>query len=112
VRAVTANKALIEQSAALRKNISDLEHELINPEATASEDELNFPTKLNSKLGSLNQAVDSADAAPTEGELGVFAELDKQLDTQLARWREIASTDVPAVNAALSSANIQVVSLK
>ncbi|HKE07313.1 MAG TPA: hypothetical protein VKB48_05755 [Candidatus Acidoferrum sp.] len=110
--AVAANKLLIEQSAALRKNISDLEHELINPEATASEDELNFPTKLNSKLGSLNQAVDSADAAPTEGELGVFAELDKQLDTQLARWREITSADVPAVNAALRSANIQVVSLK
>jgi hypothetical protein len=110
--AVAANKALMEQSAALRKNVSDLEHELINPEATASEDELNFPTKLNSKLGSNNQAVDSADAAPTEGELGVFAELDKQLDTQLARWREIARTDVPAVNAALSSANIQVVSLK
>ena len=111
-QAAAANKGLIEQSAALRKKISDLEHELINPEATASEDELNFPTKLNSKLGSLNQAVDSADAAPTEGEQGVFDELDKQLETQLARWRDIAATDVPALNANLRSANIQLVSLK
>jgi len=111
-KAAGANKGLIEQSAALRKKTSDLEHELINPEATASEDELNYPTKLNSKLGSLNQAVDSADAAPTEGEVGIFAEFDKQLETQLAKWREVDSSDVPALNAALRSGNIPVVSLK
>ena len=67
---------------------------------------------LNSKLGSLNQAVDSADAAPTEGEIGVFAELDKQLDVELAKWREITSTDVPALNSALRDANIPLVALK
>jgi hypothetical protein len=111
-KANAANKSLIDQSAALRKKTSDIEHELINPEATASEDELNYPTKLNSKLGALNQAVDSADAAPTEGEIGVFAELDKQLDVQLAKWHEVTSSDVPALNTALRNANIQVISLK
>jgi hypothetical protein len=89
-----------------------LEHELINPEATASEEELHYPTKLNSKLGSLTAAVDSADAAPTQGEIGVFAELDKQLEVQLAKWREITTTDVPALNAALRNANIPALSLK
>ena len=107
-----SNKNLVDQSAALRKKISDIEHELINPEATASEDELNYPTKLNSKLGSLNQAVDSADAAPTEGEIGVFAELDKQLDAQLARWKAVTGTDVPALNSALRNANISTIILK
>ncbi len=107
-----ANKTLIEQSTALRTKISDIEHQLINPEAKASEEELNYPTKLNSKFGSLNQAVDSADAAPTEGEIGVFADLDKQLDVQLARWREVASGDVPAFNAALRNASIPAVTLK
>ena len=85
---------------------------MINPEAKASEEELNYPTKLNSKFGSLNQAVDSADAAPTEGEIAVFAELDKQLDVQLARWREVASSDVPAFNAALRNASIPAITLK
>jgi photosystem II stability/assembly factor-like uncharacterized protein len=112
VKSPGANKGLIEQSAALRRKISDLEHELINPEATASEDELHYPTKLNSKLGSLNQAVDSADAPPTEGEIGVFAQLDKQLDVELTKWREITGTDVPALNSALRNANIPVVALK
>jgi photosystem II stability/assembly factor-like uncharacterized protein len=112
LKAAAANKSLIVQSATLRKKTSELEHELINPEATASEDELNYPTKLNSKFGSLNQAVDSADAALTEGELGIFAEFDKQLETQLVKWREVAGSDVPALNAALRNANIPVVSLK
>ncbi len=107
-----ANKSLVDQSAALRKKLFALEHQLINPEAIASEEELHYPTKLNSKLGSLDAAVDSADAAPTEGELGVFEELDKQLEVELAKWREITSTDVPALNAALRSASVPAISLK
>ena len=109
---VETNKGLAEQSVALRKKLTAIEHELINPEATASEDELHYPTKLNSKLGSLHQAVDSADAAPTEGEVQVFAELDKQLEAQLEKWKEVSSTDVPALNTALSKASVPVVAVK
>jgi hypothetical protein len=103
-----ANKSLIEQSAALRKKISEVEDELIT-KATASEDELHYPTKLNSKFGYLTAAVDSADSAPTEGALGVFAELDGQLETQLAKWRDATAKDLPALNDALRNAGILVV---
>ena len=104
-----ANKSLIDQCATLRKKISEVEDELINSKATASEDELHYPTKLNSKFGYLTAAVDSADSAPTEGELGVFAELDGQLETQLAKWRDVTAKDLPALNDALRSAGTPVV---
>jgi len=107
-----ANKSLIDQSAALRKKITETEDELINSKATASEDELHYPTKLNSKFGYLTAAVDSADVAPTEGELGVFAELDGQLETQLAKWREVTTKDLPAFNDSLRSASIPVVAAR
>jgi photosystem II stability/assembly factor-like uncharacterized protein len=107
-----ANKNLIEQSSALRKKISAIESDLINVDSKASEDELNYPTKLNSKLGYLNSAVDSADAAPTEAETALFAELDQQLETQLSKWREVTTKDVPTLNASLRSADIPVVSVK
>ena len=107
-----ANKPLIDQSAALRKKITETEDELINSKATASEDELHYPTKLNSKFGYLTAAVDSADAAPTEGELGVFAELDGQLEAQLAKWREVTAKDLPAFNDSLRSAGIPVVAAR
>ena len=104
-----ANKSLIDQSAAVRKKITEIEDELINSKATASEDELHYPTRLNSKFGYLTTQVDSADAAPTEGELGVFAELDGQLETQLARWREVTTKDLPALTDSLRNAGIPVV---
>jgi photosystem II stability/assembly factor-like uncharacterized protein len=110
--APSGNKNLIEQSLALRKKISDIENVLINPEAKASEDELNYPTKLNSKFGFLSAAVDSADAAPTEGEIGVFDSLNPQLEAQLVIWREVTTKEMPAFNDALRSANIPLISLQ
>jgi len=66
----------------------------------ASEDELNYrQTKQQTRL--LQNAVDSADAPPTEGELGVYAELDLQLESQLAKWRDVLSKDIPALNDAM-----------
>ena len=106
------NNPLIEQSTALRKKLTALEDDLINASATASEDELHFPTKLNSKLGYLDAAIDSADASPTSAELAVFAELDAQLDAQLAKWNEITTKDLPAINEALRNANTTILALQ
>jgi photosystem II stability/assembly factor-like uncharacterized protein len=106
------NKKLIEQSEALRKKISAVENELVNPEAKASEDELNYPTKLNSKFGFLTAAVDSADTAPTEGELSVFEALNPLLESQLSIWREVKTKEVPALNEALRSASIPLIAVR
>jgi photosystem II stability/assembly factor-like uncharacterized protein len=107
-----ANKKLVEQSEALRKKISAIENELINPEAKASEDELHYPTKLNSKFGFLTAAVDSADTAPTEGELAVYETLNGQLETQLGQWREVTTKEVPALNEALRAASVPLIAVK
>jgi hypothetical protein len=102
-------KSLVSTSSDLRKKISAIEEELIQVSATASEDEANYPTKLNSKLGYLGQVVDSADAAPTAAELAVFAELDPQLETQLVKWREVLSKDVPALNDTMQKNNVPLI---
>src|SRR6267378_3932547 len=102
-------KPLVTASTDLRKKISAIEEELIQVNSKASEDELNYPTKLNSKLGYLQNAVDSADAQPTEAELGVYAELDLQLESQLAKWRDVLSKDVPALNEAMQKNNVPLI---
>jgi photosystem II stability/assembly factor-like uncharacterized protein len=99
-------KTVTGSGAELRKKIAAIEEELIQVHATAQEDEANYPTKLNSKLGYLTGVVDSADAAPTEAELAVFAALDKQVEAQLATWREVLSKDLPALNDSMRKANI------
>jgi len=103
------SKPIVAPAADLRKKISAIEEELIQVNSKASEDELNYPTKLNSKLGYLQNAVDSADAQPTEAELGVYAELDLQLESQLAKWREVLAKDVPALNDAMQKNNVPLI---
>ena len=57
----------------------------------------------------MQDAVDSADAAPTEGELAVFAQLDQELEAQLAKWREVLSKDLPALNDSMRKASIPLI---
>jgi DNA repair exonuclease SbcCD ATPase subunit len=99
-------KMVASGGADLRKKIAVIEEELIQVQATAQEDEANYPTQLNSKLGYLTGVIDSADSAPTEAEVAVFADLDKQLDAQLQKWRDILSKDLPALNESMRKANV------
>jgi photosystem II stability/assembly factor-like uncharacterized protein len=102
-------KSVAAASSSLRKTTSDIEQELIQVNAKASEDEANYPVKLNSKFGYLSGVVDSADAAPTAAEEAVFAELDRRLEAQLVRWREVLAKDIPALNDEMRKNNIPLV---
>jgi photosystem II stability/assembly factor-like uncharacterized protein len=106
---VKESKAVAGQCSEMRKKIRAIEEELIQVDATAQEDEANYPTKLNSKLGYLGGVADSADTAPTRAELEVFAELDKQLQAELTKWREVLSKDLPALNDSMRKQDIAVV---
>jgi photosystem II stability/assembly factor-like uncharacterized protein len=106
---VKESKAVADQCAELRKRARAIEEELIQVNATAQEDEANYPTKLNSKLGYLSGVTDSADTAPTRAELEVFAELSKQLQAELDKWHEVLSKDLPALNDAMRKQDIAVV---
>jgi hypothetical protein len=106
-----STKPLVAISADLRKKTGAIEEELIQVNSKSSEDEANYPTKLNSKLGYLQNVIDSADAAPTAAEAGVFADLDQRLEAQLAKWREVLGKDVPALNDAMRKNNIPLVGI-
>jgi hypothetical protein len=102
-------KSVAEHAAELRKKIKAIEEELIQVNATAQEDEANYPVRLNSKFGYLSGVADSADTAPTRAEEQVFAELDKQLSAQLEKWHEAVSKDLAELNDAMRKQDIAVV---
>ncbi|HET8922874.1 MAG TPA: hypothetical protein VFN26_07730 [Candidatus Acidoferrum sp.] len=102
-------KPVVSSSVDLRKKVSAVEEELIQVNAKSTEDEANYPTKLNSKFGYLGSVVDSADAQPTVAELGVYADLDQRLEAQLAKWRDVLSKDVPALNESMTKHNIPLI---
>jgi hypothetical protein len=64
-------------------------------------------TRLNVALRTLLNAVDSADTAPTPAELETFNDVSRVLNQQLARWKEIKTKDVPALNLKLGHSGLQ-----
>jgi photosystem II stability/assembly factor-like uncharacterized protein len=111
VRTDDSAKPIVSASADLRKQIAAIEEELIQVNSKASEDEANYPTRLNSKFAYLQAVMDSADTAPTAAERAVFADLDQRLEAQLSKWSEVLSRGVPVLNEAMRKNNVPPVSV-
>lgn len=91
-------KAVAEAGKQLDKKMTEVEEVLIQTKAKSGQDVLNYPIRLNNYLVALGGVVESADSAPTQVSYEVFDSLSKQLDEQLAKWKQILGTDVPAYN--------------
>jgi len=92
------SKAIVDAGKSLNKKMTEVEEVLIQTKAKSGQDVLNYPVRLNNHLVALSGVVGSAETAPTQQSYEVFDMLGKQLDEQLAKWKEIVATDVPAYN--------------
>jgi hypothetical protein len=72
----------------------------------ASEDNLRYPNQLNEQYDTFIATVNGDDVSPTEPQRQVFAELHRRLGEQLANWKSLMDTDLPALNAQLQHAGI------
>ncbi len=97
-------------AASLKAKLSRVEEELIQVKAKSRQDTLNYPAKLNLKIGGLAMAVGSADFAPTKAMNEVFADLSRRADAHLERWHAIAKTDVPAFDKLVRGSGVPAVS--
>jgi len=62
--------------------------------------------RLNSGLGTVLSAIDSADAAPTTQQSTMVTDLEKALAEQLTRWEQIKSKDVVDLNGQLKTSGL------
>jgi photosystem II stability/assembly factor-like uncharacterized protein len=67
--------------------------------------------RLNSTLMTLLLSVDSTDALPTTQQVAASNETQQSLATQLARWNELKSKDIPSLNAQLQQSNLPAIDL-
>jgi hypothetical protein len=91
-------KTVADAGKQLDRKMTEVEEVLIQTKAKSGQDVLNYPIRLNNYLVALGGVVESADSAPTQVSYEVFDMLSKQLDEQLAKWKQILGTDVPAYN--------------
>jgi seryl-tRNA synthetase len=99
-------KPLLEQADALDKKMTPVEEELIQVNMKGSEGNLAFPNMLNEQLDSLSATVQAGDSAPSQQQYDVFKMLRERLDQQLAAWKGIMTTDVPAFNEVMKTSNV------
>ena len=99
-------KSLLAQADALDSKMKPVEEELIQVNMKGSEANLAFPNMLNEAFDSFRSSLDYADNAPTAQQYEVFKLLRGRLDQQLAAWKQIMSSDVPAFNDAVKQTNV------
>ncbi|HLI51034.1 MAG TPA: glycosyl hydrolase, partial [Thermomicrobiaceae bacterium] len=94
----------------MKKELTEIEEELIQVKSVAREDPLNFPIKLNNKLAAVGSVVAAGDNKPTNQSREVFEQLAGRVDEQLEKLREIAEQDVKEFNAQVREADLPAIS--
>ncbi|MGH2349349.1 MAG: hypothetical protein ACRDFT_07800, partial [bacterium] len=91
-------RRLTRAAEPLKKNLTAIEDQLVQVRAQSRQDTLNYPIKLNAKVGMLVGVVGSADAAPTKQSAEVFAYLSRRIDEQLRYLRRLDDTGIKEFN--------------
>jgi hypothetical protein len=65
--------------------------------------------RVNGDVGTLYGSVDSADAAPTVAQIATMATIEGDFSSVMARWREIETAGVAAINRQLISTTLPVI---
>jgi photosystem II stability/assembly factor-like uncharacterized protein len=98
-RVKKANDSKFEHAARLFKDkLSQVEEEIYQVRNRSNQDPLNYPIKLNNKIGALLGAVEGVEGRPTAQSYEVFNELSARLDQQLNWLEQIFARDLPAFN--------------
>jgi hypothetical protein len=101
-----AYRQLTKAAADVRKKLWAIEEELIQWRAKSRQDTLNWPIKLNAKLGGLAASVAQADARPTASQQEVFNDLVRRVDAQTAKLRKLMDGDVRRFTSLIRSAKL------
>ena len=83
------SKALRERAQAMMKAMTEIEEELVQTKAEATQDVLNFPIRLNNKLAALKSTVATGYGRPTAQQYAVYEDLAVKTDVHLTRLQKI-----------------------
>ena len=104
-------RLLLDQAETLDRKMTPVEEGLIQVNMKGSEANLAFPNMLNEQLDSFSASVQAGDSTPTRQQYEVFRMLRGRLDQQLASWRQILASDLPALNESIRKSDLPVLYL-
>ena len=83
------NKELQEKAKTMLEAMSEVENELMQTKAEATQDVLNFEIKLNNKLAALASTVATGYGRPTKQQYAVYEDLAGKVDAQFKRLQAV-----------------------
>jgi photosystem II stability/assembly factor-like uncharacterized protein len=94
-------------SLALTTALSEVEDSLYQTKNRSGQDPLNYPIRLNNRIGALLGVVQSSGGAPTQQSHEVYGVLAKELARELDKFHRLMSTNLPRINAMLRQAGLK-----
>ena len=105
------DKELLEFASKISKEVTVIENNLYQTKSKSNQDPLNFPIKLNNKLGHLNSLSSIGNFKPTDQAVAFKNEITKQIDKELTDLYKIFETDVMELNKKVKASNIDLIKL-
>ncbi|WP_298505272.1 glycosyl hydrolase [uncultured Maribacter sp.] len=91
-------KALVEKAKKMKEDLETVEKALYQTKNRSGQDPLNFPIRLNNKLGHLNSLVAIDDFPPTEQDVAVKNELKGKIEKQLEVFNAVLNKELQEFN--------------
>jgi photosystem II stability/assembly factor-like uncharacterized protein len=95
----------------IKKKLNKVESALYQNKAVSHQDVLNYPIKLNDKLGGLFRAANQ-ETAPSQQVKDAYRELSQKIDEQLSNFMQILDSDVADYNRLVREKRIDFIQIK
>ena len=105
------HKDLIGFADKLVKDMTVIEETLYQTKSKSGQDPLNFPIRLNNKLGHLNSLTRIGNYAPTQQAIDFKNEITKDIDLELAKLYSLFDKNVKELNQKVKDSNIDLIQL-
>jgi hypothetical protein len=108
----SSDTQLSDSSKAVLEKMRAIEEDLYQVRNQSAQDPLNFPIKLNNRLGALGRSIETGDNRPTDAAYKVFDELSKELAGHLEKLQAVLKADVPELNSLLKHKKLAAIEIR
>jgi len=99
-------------SSAFSTALSEVEDSLYQTKNRSGQDPLNYPIRLNNRIGALLGVVQSSDGRPTQQSYDVYKVVSTELTKDLDKLHRLMNTNLPKINSMLKAAGLKEIDAK
>jgi hypothetical protein len=93
------------------KEMKAIEERLYQTKNRSGQDPLNYPIRLNNRLGHLNSLEGLGDSRPTDQAIAFKEEVTAMIDEELNKFKNIKNTDIPELNRMVKAKQVDAIKI-